>query len=1044
MTATATTMARMAYVFILAIMLHFMSNTSVSAQAVVGGPAAAVPRTTDMEYFSSMNRLPASNSVQRLNPPVFQWMYYEDPALLNNTTTYEYNETRVFNLQLTTNGSFTSPLWNYTVSNNFYNFFPPITNADGSTFTGDVSWRIRYMNSNNTVLMGTSPAHTFRMAADAEIWDRSCFADKTYLNTFSNIHPRFFVKETNKTAFQAFIHGPNLSSVIPNVSLASYTNSIAILSDARWTTDANTLTNIWPAWVFLAGAIADMGIAYHGVTNEWFTNAINAASPSVASVLTNWVAANETAGYDRLEAYAGNFYGLFGLAVSYDSFYHLLNDSQRAFIRRHMLNWASFYIVENWYYTGSTPNTDRVYWGRPLQIKYPSIAKQGESHMRHDRGAMSLVLALIGDEPEAAHLLEYYLSYYIARFDPYGYSGEDPRTYGAISTILDWGRSFEPWVLANLMFYDKKLTNAPVYNELADVVMFHTPTGFRTKDYTWGQARCYCESYFNYNQNPWQYAAFATFAAMQGRGDYYQQHLRSAHASLGGNVIAEALTHQAIVTPFYYPAPTPVDRATNSFIDPVRGWAVGLSSYPNSWDTYSNAVGWVFQARPTGTGRNSGGQFSDGSIEMWAYGASVTAGGSGYFLQAALLHNGVFVDGIGANNANPAIAFPVHARLEAYTNYGDGVYTRADLTHVLNISNYVGGGAGNLQSVANSAAVHNYMQSSNARPDLIRVTRSILSPHNLYQVIRDTGSSTNPHHWQFKWNAWPTNTTFDPSTMTLAYRETNNFTGRSNISVVVKKLRDNTVLDYVFQQNTNNPQGMDEECVALQNPFTGENYAGTNNWQVGDTDMWRYWSTVLWTFPRTKTTNWTDTTVVAVSKGDTNTFRIVAIDADRVAVTNESLGIADFISYNTNDVPGGAGTYAGIANIVIDEGEVVTVSVNTNPPSDIAFTSATPGNGQVSLQWTESTLQYGYHLLYYPSGGPTNAVSYGSGAASATVSGLNNGTQYFFDLQATNAYGSSATASTNATPAAGGGGEPVGQTRSARANSARVIRVQGP
>src|SRR4051812_6295652 len=108
--------------------------------------------------------------------------------------------------------------------------------------------------------------------------------------------------------------------------------------------------------------------------------------------------------------------------------------------------------------------------------------------------------------------------------------------------------------MANMMFFDKKLTNAPVYNELADVVQFQTPTGFRVVGNPWGQVSCFCENIFEYNQNPWQYTAFAVHAAMQGRGDYYRQHLRAADATLGGGKIGENPTHQAIATPFYWPA----------------------------------------------------------------------------------------------------------------------------------------------------------------------------------------------------------------------------------------------------------------------------------------------------------------------------------------------------------------------------------------------------------------------------------------------------------------------------------------------------------
>lgn len=832
----------------------------VRAAQITIGSDSQLQSTTDQEYVANAQRLPASNSVQRLNPPIFQWPYYESMDLFTAATV-----TRVFNFQLTTNGSFASPLWSLTTSNIFYNFFPSITNADGSTWTGTVSWRIRYLNSNGSVAMGTSAVHTFTMPANAEKWDRSCFADKApggYLQSLSNLHPRILVKSTNIAAFRALVNDSGLPyyGKLFGATFNDLTNSYSLLAESRWTNANLTLQANWQS---LPNALAKLGGAYWAVTNAWFTNGINAASPSIGSVLTNWCAETEAAGYDRFNAYEGNISGLVGLPLAYDMFYNQLTAQQRAVCLRLMENWAAFYIFEGWYYYGSDTNLDRVYGGRNLTMQYPSVALQDESHNRHDRAALMLCLGGMGDSPKLDYYAEWFLSYYISRFDPFQHF-EDPRIYGGLSTISDWARAYHPWVLANTMFNDKKLTNSPVHNELADLYMFQTPIGHRTTGTEpWGPA----ESYQTMRtQNNYQYAGFGVHAIMTGRGDVLRVHKRA-----GGILYEQSDAWMIEFATSYWPLPTEIDLNTNSFIDPVRGWAVGLSTNATDYGAATNGAGFILQARPAGNGR-SGGAMSDGNIEIFAYGANITAAGAGRYEMAALLMNGLFVDGVGVNNESPGIARPIHARFDAYTNWGGGVYVRADLTGAMNLSNYVAQGTANLQSYPGSSARVNYLQASNARPYISSVSRSVLFPHNKYVALYDSLSTTQAAQFQWKWNVFPTNCTLmDTGAMSFHYTVTNDYAGRSNVTVYVQHIGNPASMGVTQMVNSANLLGTNDNCYAKQNPFTGENYAGSNDWIAVGADMHDYyWANTVWVYNRTPTTNWHFLSVVyPVMEGDT-------------------------------------------------------------------------------------------------------------------------------------------------------------------------------
>ncbi|HEV2428063.1 MAG TPA: fibronectin type III domain-containing protein [Acidimicrobiales bacterium] len=104
-----------------------------------------------------------------------------------------------------------------------------------------------------------------------------------------------------------------------------------------------------------------------------------------------------------------------------------------------------------------------------------------------------------------------------------------------------------------------------------------------------------------------------------------------------------------------------------------------------------------------------------------------------------------------------------------------------------------------------------------------------------------------------------------------------------------------------------------------------------------------------------------------------------------------------------------------------------TSSTTTNslsPPSAPTGLGATPGNGSVSLSWTAPTNNGGSaitgYVVYYAttSGGELTGSSQAAASTSATVTGLANGTTYYFEVEAKNAQGNSGVSNeASATPA---------------------------
>jgi hypothetical protein len=97
-------------------------------------------------------------------------------------------------------------------------------------------------------------------------------------------------------------------------------------------------------------------------------------------------------------------------------------------------------------------------------------------------------------------------------------------------------------------------------------------------------------------------------------------------------------------------------------------------------------------------------------------------------------------------------------------------------------------------------------------------------------------------------------------------------------------------------------------------------------------------------------------------------------------------------------------------------------------PGAPTLTSATRGNGQVTLVWTAPANGGAAITQYTASASPGPALCSTNGATSCTVTGLTNGTTYSFTVTATNAVGTGpASNSLSATPATAPGA-PTGLT----------------
>jgi hypothetical protein len=124
--------------------------------------------------------------------------------------------------------------------------------------------------------------------------------------------------------------------------------------------------------------------------------------------------------------------------------------------------------------------------------------------------------------------------------------------------------------------------------------------------------------------------------------------------------------------------------------------------------------------------------------------------------------------------------------------------------------------------------------------------------------------------------------------------------------------------------------------------------------------------------------------------------------------------------------------YAGDAGDNASTSSAITVTITAVAPAAPTGVTATAGNAQVTLSWTASSGATSYSIYEGSSAGGESktAVQTGVTGTSVTITGLTNGSPYFFTVAAVDAGGTSAASgevsATPTAPASGGGGHSGG------------------
>lgn len=860
-----------------------LASTGRCAQLI--GGETLLPFYDTYTWNMPVNTKPGTNETVQFNPPQFQWSYCPDSSTLDTDT-----ENKNFIFQVSSNANLSSPTVSNLVYLNYYNTLAPLTNGVSTWY-----WSIGWCHESNSVAYSNMPTRSFTISAGATNWDRSMLADTNFLAAKS--HPYMLITAANRVAMSNYLYGcMTLYNAANKTDRAKYDVGHGFLTITNIARRVLTNTALWPSnvptavfngqsvsgdWCIDVGDVALMFVLEHSLT--WSNSGVQLALEAMANYyVTNggWKAdVIDDSKFDNMAR---------TLALGYDWCYELMNATQRtnvlyALAMRSRYIWAGFdyflHDAKEAAFTDGRGDPSGVYTNGFITRPY-SQSKFGHSHGTDNwHNSVPMAFAGVNDHPWCKDLFDASVNYMLGpTYAFYGFMGQG-RPYTLVHLFEN--KALTTHCIAQASIPEAGWTNNPKWRVMADWWDRVLPVQAYWGHEAWGET--------TYGQqNFWQDDRFGRFLAHWTQEPRYFRHWTNEWDALVGPLNHSPFADTFWTAPIQFAFPTNLtgaDTTNLSQVFPESGWMVTASGSPSVQSSFTNGVGIIFQARPAGSVKGHA-FFSDGSFQMWAYGANVTdAGGldanGSYGIWGCQNWAGyaLTVNGIGEGQPLFDVIEPYYSKITAYTNCDTFTYCAADLTRSYVRSNFTMSGDAMSQDFINTYSGGKLSYVSN-------VTRELLFHRKKFLVIYDTLQTVNAATNYFSWVyhiAEPT-LNLDSNMMTFSYTSTNCFIG-SNVTTYVSHI-----------VNSNNLTVTNRSGYLVRvNPYTGENYWTNAIGNLGD----KYpRANTLWFNNKTPANNWNFMTVIYPVKWGDSAPIITRIDDKTVAVTNGSDG--DVISWDTN------------------------------------------------------------------------------------------------------------------------------------------------
>ncbi len=858
---------------------EFFTYHSIPLSYTLVDSRANISLPTEANWNEIVNIRPASNETVFLNPPIFSWFYSPgnptNMALDQNI--YEYH------LQIDYTGAFTSPVVDVITPLNFYNYLPILN-------VGNVYWRVAYM-SNSILLTQTNVGlpttgwvtnswitNNFTIASNATNWNRSMLTNTTYL-TSKGVHPHVLFNSGNLESVAHFVqtNSPNDWYYATNLAYQTINSS--------WWNNTNEWTNV---------VSPDPGDWSTDIANVAFVWKITENSTWETGLTANF--SREVNYFNSTKLYESDYssadqYEPWSIALCYDWLYSI-TPSQTLTNALNTLDQLWLGIL--WggpQYQAANGNNDRWPFSGPYTVPSSSFGKLNSSHYYiHSEFLWLTALALYNDHPDAKQYFDMILNYMISQKTPWGSQAavNSGRGYGFEDTMNNSLLSMI--IMAQITFPEAAFNTDPFWSNHADWWMRMMSPGYNEFHEPWGDGNIY------YQDTIWSFTTYSDLAAFSKNGSAALAALNEI-GLIGESNNGYPNYYYQLPNRYYFPLPLLQTNTSLAVCYPQDGWVFGSTYSPNSTNCFTNGVGFIFMARPSG-GWSHGAHNQDLNFEMWAYGANVTdcnggegaASGNNYTTGCSWTYNTIAINGLGECVSQDSPDVPIYSEILAFTNAPDYVYCMADGTYTYPHVPWVIVNGNTEPSGWFPTQYQSLLSSGTILSSVTKVQRHILFVHHKYLVVYDDLAATSAKTWEWVYHV-KNNTVTNVSPGTFSYSSTVMTDNQGNVGTA------NQIAVYVFQVvnssllNSVNMSGIN----AYNNPVTGENY-----WSEieGDSSLYPNSLTTnsIWVNNITPSTNFHFMTVIyPVSPNDT-TPTITRLDDYTVAVTNGIQG--DVISFN--------------------------------------------------------------------------------------------------------------------------------------------------
>ena len=800
------------------------------AEPVRIGANACVPENPRSHYNRFVNWRPADHETVHLNPPRVSWPYRPDwPG--NWSSAFH-----TFRFQLSPHPDCSAPVVDVNTQFNFYNTIPALMGQE------QWFWRVGY--DVGTKKEEWSAIHTFTIAGDAIVWDRSALA-KPPLAEIG--HPRVLFNRRNLCQLRELAHTNSESAA----ALAYLRNQADSILDKTWWEDfPATDTSRAPEQEFhsIARDLALVCFVWH-MTDDAKYAGVKERAVTWASYPPGGRASPELLGGDGKEdANQGNEF----LALLFDWLHDELDESQRQTMIT-SLEWRIDHIMNRlcWRkmrFPWSAKPKDRTV--PPYLVKDSGLSCSVSSHAYEaamDTAVCGLVLyehSAIGRE-----WFDVALNYLIGITCGFGFDeawNEGP----------GYGSSKCKWMTNASLYFDTALPEAnlgrnPFYNRIGEWFSRVIPVGMPHN--AWGNQANVTKAGHT--------ACFRKLAYLTGNGRFLLN-----WEEYGNEEPAEFRSWIEYVLPAYYAKPEPVPEADNVGLFPIAGWGMTATGPPSLAETYKHGLGVVFQCR---TRAGYGHSFnSDASFQLHAYGEMLNHGGGSSgnrdaYAYHSMSHNTILVDGLGQAqpDKDQGQLYPTYGQIVGFSRGQDYVYFAGDPTRCYprkpgDYSRW----SLNLDKVYEERAL----------PYLDHFIRHILFVRDKYFVIYDDLACERPAVYTWLYHILPdTPLSYEPEKSVVDY----------SVGDVMVRLQQ---IAHPSELQLDDRKGMD----AFVNPITGEDYSATRRGDI-------LCGHNLWISNTTPASKWNFLTVIYPLKPGSSAFPSIERLDDHTVRVDE-----DVVSFN--------------------------------------------------------------------------------------------------------------------------------------------------